>query len=139
MVTAEQLACRWQGFKAQARQRWTQLVDQELDAVQGDVEALIASIQRCTGESREAIDQFLDSVAAAPCSTAHVAVNRVREYAHSAGEHFSDAYQQTAQSIRDGYQHAEAYVQRNPMPSIAIAFGAGLLGGVILSIVLRPR
>jgi pyruvate,water dikinase len=51
--------------------------------------------------------------------------DRVRAYAHAAGQHLGPAYERVAENLHDGYQQAGKYVQRNPGQAIAMAFGAG--------------
>jgi ElaB/YqjD/DUF883 family membrane-anchored ribosome-binding protein len=67
------------------------------------------------------------------------AASTVREYAEAAGEQVSHAYDQVAQGVQRGYEAAEEHVREKPAQSLAIAFGAGMLMGVIVGAMLRSR
>jgi ElaB/YqjD/DUF883 family membrane-anchored ribosome-binding protein len=48
-------------------------------------------------------------------------------------------YEGVAESIRSGYDQAQGTVRRNPMESVAVAFGAGIITGVIVGLVLKSK
>jgi ElaB/YqjD/DUF883 family membrane-anchored ribosome-binding protein len=41
--------------------------------------------------------------------------------------------------MRGGYAQTERMVQQRPMESLAVGFGAGLITGVIIGLVMRSR
>jgi ElaB/YqjD/DUF883 family membrane-anchored ribosome-binding protein len=137
MVTQQQLAGYWQTIKDRVQKRWAGVTDQDLAEAEGNVEGLIGLIQRKAGESREAIENFLHEIVASGSSMMHDGADRAREYVHVAGQRLGQAYDRVAENLHDGYQRAEKYVQHNPAQSVAIAFGAGVLTGLILGIALR--
>jgi uncharacterized protein YjbJ (UPF0337 family) len=49
----------WKIAKGKLKQRWANLTDDDLDYVEGKEDELLGRIQRRTGESREAIEQWL--------------------------------------------------------------------------------
>jgi uncharacterized protein YjbJ (UPF0337 family) len=139
MLNQQELTGNWREIKGKLKQRWGALTDDELSSAEGNVERLIGLIQRKTGEARSAIEEFLDEVSAEGGSMAQKVADNARVYAQAAGEQVSRAYEGVSESVREGYEQAEGYVQRNPMQSMAFAFGAGVLTGVIVGIVLRSR
>ena len=50
-----------------------------------------------------------------------------------------ETYGQVADQIRHGYEEAERTVQRHPTESVLMAFGGGLIAGVIVGLILRSR
>ena len=48
-------------------------------------------------------------------------------------------YEQMAESMRARYEDAEGMIRDRPLESIAVTFGAGLITGVVLGLVLRSR
>jgi len=139
MMNQQQLAGNWNEVKGAVKQRWGQLTDQDLTAAEGSVERLIGLIQRKTGETRNKIEQFLDEIGSEGSSMAQQVASTAREYAEAAGEQVNQAYDQVAERVQQGYQAAEEHVRDNPLQSLAVAFAAGGLTGVIAGVVLRSR
>ncbi len=69
MVNAQVLKGQWNEVRGQLKKKWGQLTDDDLRLTNGNIDQLVGVIQRKTGEAREAIEQFLDTV------TAHGAFN----------------------------------------------------------------
>jgi uncharacterized protein YjbJ (UPF0337 family) len=139
MLSQQELTGNWREIKGKLKQRWGALTDDELTSAEGNVERLVGMIQRKTGETRNAIEEFLDEISAEGASLARKVADHTRAYAQAAGEQVNRAYEGVAESVREGYEQAEGYVQRNPVQSLAFAFGAGVLTGVIVGIVMRSR
>jgi len=139
MAMQQQLQGNWHEIKGAVKKKWGQLTDQDLTTAEGNTERLIGLIQRKTGETRDAIERFLEDLAPEAKSAVGQAANTVREYAEAAGEHVSEAYDQVAQRVQQGYEAAEDHVRQNPAQSLAVAFGAGVLMGVIVGAMLRSR
>jgi ElaB/YqjD/DUF883 family membrane-anchored ribosome-binding protein len=52
----------------------------------------------------------------------------------------AERYQQAKEGMQAGVREAEEMVRRSPMESVVVAFGAGLIAGVITGLVLKsPR
>jgi uncharacterized protein YjbJ (UPF0337 family) len=139
MLSQQELTGNWREIKGKLKQRWGALTDDELTSAEGNVERLVGMIQRKTGETRNAIEEFLDEISAEGASLARKVADHTRAYAQAAGEQVNRAYEGVAESVREGYEQAEGYVQRNPVQSLAFAFGAGVLTGVIVGVVMRSR
>ncbi len=62
----DQIQGTWKEFKGNARSKWGELTDDELDQVKGDREALVGKIQQKYGKSKEEaekeVDNFVDSL-----------------------------------------------------------------------------
>lgn len=135
MVNQQVLSGHWHELSGKIKEKWGNLTDDELSAFSGNVEQLVGAIQRKTGESRAAIEEFLgelaDETAAAAASLGH----KVRDGAAAA----SHTAQQGYEALRRGYGEAERTIQNRPAQSIAIAFGLGLVGGLGLALLFRER
>jgi len=139
MAMQQQLQGNWNEIKGAVKKKWGQLTDQDLVTAEGNTERLIGLIQRKTGETRDAIERFLEELSPEVKSAVGQAANTVREYAEAAGEHVTQAYDQVAERVQQGYEAAEEHVRENPAQSLAVAFGAGVLMGVIVGAMLRSR
>jgi uncharacterized protein YjbJ (UPF0337 family) len=139
MAMQQQLQGNWHEIKGAVKKKWGQVTDQDLTSAEGDAERLVGIIQRKTGEARDAIERFLDNLGPEAKSAVGQAANTVREYAEVAGQQVSQAYEQVSERVHRGYEAAEQHVRENPAQSLAVAFGAGVLMGVIVGAMLRSR
>lgn len=118
---AQELRSQWGSVRALVKERWAHLTDEDLQALEGDIEQLVTRIQQRTGEAREAIEGFLAGVLAHARAT-------VGHYAHEAGDR-----------VRRRVERAESLVREQPGPSLAAAFGCGVAAGIIVALVMRSR
>lgn len=157
MVTREEIQGKWNQVKGRIQERWGQLTDDDLSRAQGNTDQLVGVIQQKTGESRSEIERFIDQAVAGGTSAVRKAADTAREYAQRASEAVSGATQRasttarnTGSSVRSGYdqasvqmqqgfEQAEEMVRTKPLESIAMAFGVGLISGVVVSLVLKSR
>lgn len=139
MVTRQELEGKWNEVKGRLQDRWGQLTDDELQRGRGSANELVGVVQAKTGESRREIEEFLDQVIAEGGSTVEALTGAAQEYAHQASEAVHAGYEQMAGSVRSGIEQAEEAVRRRPGESVAVAFGAGIITGVVLGLVLKSR
>lgn len=125
----------WNQIHGKVREQWGELSDDDLSTFQGNFDQLIGLIQRKTGEARETIAETLDKIVAESTSR----MEDMRHYAAQAGHRAQETYDELARRLQHGYTEAEHMVQRNPARSVGVAFGAGLLAGVVVGLVLRSR
>jgi uncharacterized protein YjbJ (UPF0337 family) len=138
-VNQQTLAGSWNEIKGKLHKRWGQLSDDELESAHGDLEQLVGTIQRRTGEAREAVEQYLEELTNNGASMAAKAAEVVRDYAHSAQQSVQDAAKQATESAKAGYRATEQAVQRRPVESLAVCFGAGVITGVVVGLLVRSR
>lgn len=50
----------WNIAKGKLKQKWAQLTDDDLQYVEGKQEELLGRIQKCTGETREAVEKAIN-------------------------------------------------------------------------------
>jgi uncharacterized protein YjbJ (UPF0337 family) len=139
MLNAQMLEGHWNQIKGKLRQRWGQLSENDFTEFHGDVDELVGIIQRKTGESREAIGEYLDQLTRGMGQTIEAAAEAVRGYAQQAAENVQSAASRAAEQFRGGYAEAQRHVRERPMESLAVCFGAGLITGVLLGLLLRSR
>jgi len=139
MVSADVLQRNWNEVQGKLRQRWGQLDEGQLRSFEGTVDELVATIQRSTGESAEAIEHYLDQVAVGTTSrlgkateSARHAVDRMTE----TGRHYAHS---TVESMRDRYTGTQETIRHNPTRSVAAAFGVGIVVGLMVGVAMRSR
>jgi uncharacterized protein YjbJ (UPF0337 family) len=126
MITRQELEGSWNSVKGKLQEKWGQLTDHDLTQFKGDANQLIGAIQAKTGETRRAVEEFLQG-----------AVGNAKDYAGQARDMATERLQQAKEGVQAGMQEAEEMVRRSPMESVAVAFGAGLVAGVITGLVLK--
>ena len=136
---AEQLAGSWNEIKGKIREKWGQLTDDDLERYKGSADQLIGFVQRMTGQARQDIEAFLGEAYVGASGI----IGKVREQAGDflghASEMIQGQYGNVSNKVAEGYDDAKSLVRDNPAASVAMAFGAGLLFGVVLSMVFRSR
>ena len=137
MITQEQIQGNWNEIKGALMEKWGELSDDELSRVKGNATQLLGTIQKRTGETREAVESFFES-AVSEGGLADAA-ERAKEYAADVGQVAKDQYANAAESMADGIEYAQDAVRRRPAESVAVCFGAGLLAGAVLSLMLRNK
>jgi len=148
MATRQQLQGKWNEVKGRLKERWGQLTDDDLVHGEGNVEQLVGVIQQKTGRAREEVEKFIDEVVEGSGTGFDRVASSAREYADQAGESVRRGYDQASETVKrgyeqasqkfsEGYQTAEETVRRNPMESVAVSFGAGIVAGVLVGLMLK--
>lgn len=138
MTATRQIAQgRWNEIKGKLRETWGQLTDDELERVKGDSDQLIGLVQRKTGKSRAAIEDFLDNLSQEGQSIWASATQTVREYAGSAGQAIQDTAQAAQEQLQYGIEHTGEMVRNRPIESLAVCFGVGMVVGIVTGMMLR--
>ncbi len=137
MITQEEIQGNWNELKGALLEKWGELSEDELIRVKGNASQLLGTVQKRTGETREAIESFFDS--ALSNGRLADAAERAREYAANVKQAAHDQYADAAESMADGLEYAQDAVRRRPAESVAVCFGAGLLAGAVLGLMLRNK
>jgi uncharacterized protein YjbJ (UPF0337 family) len=140
MSAAEQrLFGHWDILKGKIKEHWGQITDDELAEVEGQYDQLVGLIQQKTGEARQQIKTVIDELGEEYSGAFEDAKEVAREYA----QHANEAVQQTADHLRrharEGFEQAHEVVRRRPAESVAVAFGTGLLVGVVVGLIVRSK
>jgi len=138
-INAQELQGQWNKLRGHVKERWGQLTDDDLQIQGGNVDQLVGRIQTRTGETREAIERFLTDLTSRGSSTVAQAAEAVGQFAQQAGDRLRDRYSDIADQARDRYDMAQDVVRHNPSQSVAVAFGVGLVAGLVVGLALRSR
>ena len=139
MINQQTLQGNWNEIKGKLRSKWGSLTDDDLTIFNGNVEQLVGTIQRKTGEARESIEQFFEQLTSDGAAAISRAGESVRAGAQQAADSVQETSQQAAASMREGYAEVEDMVRQRPAESLAVCFGAGVITGVVVSLLLRGR
>ena len=118
----------WTSISAEARKRWHQLTDEDLRGVEGNMEELIARIQRKTGEGRDAIEGFVTELTSRGASAVSHAADSAGQYANQAGE-----------QAREQSNTARTIAGHHPLETVLAALGIGLVAGLFVGLAGRGR
>ena len=111
-----------------ARAHWNQLTDDDLPAVEGNIEQLVGRIQAKTGEGREAIEKFFSDMTSRGSSAV---ATRPRPP--------GDTLTKPATRSVNATTVPRALVRHHPTETVLAAFGIGLVAGVITALAIRGR
>jgi uncharacterized protein YjbJ (UPF0337 family) len=137
MLTREELHGQWTQLKGKIRERWGQITDDELQQVHGDAEQFLGFLERKTGRPRHELENFVRQATEKGQSYVQQATDTAREYADRASQAAREGYETMEQGMEEGIEEAQAIVRSRPVESVAAAFGAGLVTGVLVSLLLR--
>ncbi len=135
MVTKQQVSGSWRELIGGIKQRWGELTDDDLSRVEGDLDQLVGLIQAKCGESREEIEEYIDHLLE---GSGHI-VDTARHYADQARRTVQEASHHVTEQVQTGYVEAERMMQRHPLESVAIGFGVGLISGLVVGLMIRPK
>ena len=136
-VNQQTLEGNWNELKGKLQEKWGQLTQDDLQRARGNVDQLVGVIQRKTGEARDRIEQFLSEATAGGAGVVGKAAQTFRDYASTAAESMEDVTSRAGDYVRGGYAQTERMIQQRPMESLAVGFGAGIITGVILGLMIR--
>ncbi|MEQ8849973.1 CsbD family protein [Botrimarina sp.] len=135
MVTEQHVEGGWTELKGQAKQNWGDLNDDELKQFEGSLDEFFGLLQRKTGDARVEIERWFSNLGDDYRALLARTTSQAREYMHSAGE--------GAGRLRDqmhaGQIEAERFVRRRPGESVAVAFGVGIITGVVVGLLTKSR
>src|SRR5262249_15479031 len=124
-------------LKGEIRERWGQITEDELQEARGDVEQLVGFLQKKTGQTRRDIESFLSHACEQGKTMVGQASATAREYASRAPQSLRDGYQEADRRMEEGYEDVQDMVRERPVTSAMAAFGAGLLTGFVISLLMR--
>jgi uncharacterized protein YjbJ (UPF0337 family) len=125
----------WNEIRGKIKERWGKLTDDDVRAFNGNVEQLVGRIQQKTGESRESIERFLSQTTERMGSM----LQHAGEAVENATENVTEGLRQGYEYLKEGYNEAERVVQRRPAQAIGVTFVLGVIAGLGISLLLRPK
>ncbi len=139
MINQQTIEGNWKEIQGKLKSKWGSLTDDDVKEFDGNVEQLMGKLQKKTGAARESIEQFFEQFTSNGASTMSQAGEAVRGYAEQATQAVQETSQQALDSVREGYAEAEDMVRESPTKSLLYCFGAGVLTGVVVNLLLRWR
>lgn len=150
MATQQQVQGIWNELRGKTRETWGQITQNEWDQVEGNVQKLVGLVQRKTGQSREQIEEKIRGFSKQASQLLDEASSTASRYAAQAMESAQATAEQLGETMRDQYHHAEEMfqhqfqktgemIQRRPVESLVVALGAGILFGVVVSMLTRSK
>ncbi|QDV72256.1 CsbD family protein [Botrimarina mediterranea] len=139
MVTEQEIQGGWNQLKGEAKKKWGQLSEDELLQFEGSTDQFIGLLQRKTGEAKESVQNWVKEMNDQAGPMFDRARQTASQYAESIGHAASDGVERVRDNIAAGQTEAVRMVRRRPAESVAIAFGAGLIAGVIVALTTRSR
>jgi uncharacterized protein YjbJ (UPF0337 family) len=129
----------WNEIKGKIRNKWGTLTDDDLTAFSGNIQQLMGTIQKKTGETRERIEQFFEEIS----KEGGNAVDRAGQAARSGIEQVNTAFQETThqavETAKKGFNDMESSICKRPAESMALCFGAGIATGFLVTLLMRRR
>ena len=139
LPNAQQLAGAWNKIRGQLREKWGQLTEDELEQYKGNVDQLVGHIQERTGKGRAEIEAFLSDTFETASGMVEKFREKAEEFSGRAAQTVQEQYENVSNRIGEASAEAQEFVRQKPAESVGIAFGAGLLAGVLLTLVMRSR
>lgn len=136
MVSQQTLKGNWNEITGKLRSKWGELNNDEMQMYQGDATQLVGYIQRKTGAARDQIERFLNDLTTDGVGAVGRAAETVQDFATRAAHTAREGADAVVRQAQSGYAAAERMVQDRPATSVAAAFGAGLVTGVLLALLL---
>jgi uncharacterized protein YjbJ (UPF0337 family) len=136
-INQQTLEGNWNEIKGKLHEKWGQLTNDDFAKAKGNVDQLVGVIQRKTGEARERVEAFLNEVTADGAGTVSKVAESVRGYASQAAGSIDDATHRAGDYVRGGYVQTERMIQQRPMESLVAGFGAGIIAGVVIGLMIR--
>lgn len=135
MLTKEELSGTWNDIKGRIKKEWGDITDNELNQVEGNVDRLVGLVQKKTGMARTEIEKTLRSWSENSAGLMGSASQAVQGAAQSAQEYAGQAREMAGEQ----YDRAQDMVRQRPGESLIVAFGAGMLLGVVVGIMGRSK
>ena len=137
MISQQELQGSWNQLKGRIKDKWGQLTDNDLTQAEGNVERLIGMIQQKTGAARRDVEAFFDQTVAEGNNLAQRVASTARQFAHDAGDTVSQTYDDVSEQVQQRYEQAEEVIRARPAESLSVAFGAGLVTGIVVTLLMR--
>jgi uncharacterized protein YjbJ (UPF0337 family) len=137
VINQNMLRGNWNEIKGKLKAHWGALSNDDIQTFNGNVDQLVGLIERKTGETRAAVEDYINQLTANGSASVGAAVEDARQYVEDAAERIQQRSRQAMESFRDSYEEAEDMVRRKPTESVAICFGVGVFVGLLVGLSLR--
>jgi len=131
MSTNETVQGAWSDFAGAVQKKYSQITSDDLSAAKCNIQQLAGVIQRKTGQAREEIEAYLQSISSKGSNAVGTASRLANEYLDMAGEGIREGYEYAVDATQDSYENAKKSVRTRPAEAVVIAFGVGIAMGVL--------
>jgi len=138
MISHQELQGNWNQLKGQIKNKWGQMTDSDLSQAEGNVEKLVGMIQQKTGTARREVEEFFDGCVSDGSNLANRVASSARQYTQQAGDALAQGYDDVSQQMQQGYEQAEEVIRSRPTEALSVAFGAGIITGILVTLLMRP-
>lgn len=135
MANQATMVGNWNEIKGRVRAKWGQMTEDVLEQCKGNMDALVGSIQRTTGEAKDKIQEYLNAGAEEGTNLYHQASDAVR----AGTEQVVEGARQVGDTLKAGADQTSKMIQARPLESLMFTFGAGIVAGLTLGLVLRSK
>ena len=97
-INVQTIQGEWNYLCGLAKQRWSQLTEDDFGAQEGNFEQLVGRIQQKTGEGREAIEKFFAEMTSRGSSAVSHAAESAGQYAHQVSDQLRERYDNSRQT-----------------------------------------
>ncbi|MCO6046291.1 CsbD family protein [Aeoliella sp. ICT_H6.2] len=139
MATQDQIQGGWTELKGKVKEAWGQLNDDELRDFRGNFDQFVGWIQQQTGQTHDEVAKCLADLEQQFRPVLQQVANTAREYYDQAKDSSGEAVDRVKGELQAQHARAEKLVRTRPVESVAVAFGAGLVAGVVVALVLRSK
>lgn len=120
-------------------------IEHDLERIAGEVGTTMEKMRQHTAAATEQARQYAQKAGDAARKYAGDTGDAARQYADLASEagrqqyeQFQEQYGDALATVQAKYADAEQAVRRNPIESLCVAFGTGLVAGVVVGLCFRP-
>jgi len=139
MINAEQVQGHWDTIRGKLKERWGQLTDDDLKIAGGNIDQLVGTIERKTGEARANVERFINDMMSDEDSVLNRAKGAAVEYGQQAAQRVREGYSQVSEQMRGGYSQVERQVREHPAQATLAVFGLGMITGLVLGLMVRSE
>jgi uncharacterized protein YjbJ (UPF0337 family) len=139
MINQTTLKGNWNEIKGMLRSRWGQLTNDDMQSFNGNIDQLVGLIERKTGETRSAVESYLNQLTEQSSGAVGATLEGARQYVQDAAERLNESTRQARDTLRERYEEAEEMVRQRPSESLAVCFGIGVFVGLLFGLSLRRR
>ncbi len=130
-MNTQQAKGGWNELTGAVKEKYGQITNDDITAANGNVQALVGTIQRKTGEAKDKIEAFIKDFNSGASDYANRIYEQAADYASHASDELRHQYDRASAAFTDGMDYTRETVQRRPLESVLTAFGIGLAAGLL--------
>lgn len=129
----------WDQLKGKIHETWGEISDDDLEKSKGNYEQFVGLLKERTGKTRHEIETQLSAWDQDVAEKSEGLLDSAMEYGEEMADTIRRNYENATEDLQKCASKTTDVVRKNPEKSVAITFGAGLLTGVVVGLILRSR